>query len=65
MIMLSSSDIKEKILARESFLVGSENERKVSSMIAKTLGIKYTTRAIDGGDGFNVIHLPKTRRNRK
>lgn len=54
----TSQQLKERILARESFWVGTESERVNASRIAKTLGIKYTTGSDERG-GFYVCHLPK------
>ncbi|MDE2106006.1 MAG: hypothetical protein KGL39_52775 [Patescibacteria group bacterium] len=59
---LTQDQIKEKILARESFWVGTQSERVTASRIAKILGIKYTTGRNDP-TGFYVCHLPKIKRN--
>jgi hypothetical protein len=58
---LSSEAIKKKIQARESFWVGSENERKAAINIAKILGLKYTTGSDDRG-GFYVLNVPKLKK---
>ena len=58
MANLTSAEIKEKIMARESFWVGSVGERVTASRIANILGIKYRTGSDDGG-GFYILYIPK------
>ncbi len=64
MANLTSSEIKEKILARESFWVATAAERISASNIARIIGIKYTTGSDDRG-GFYVCHLPKVKKSLK
>ncbi len=63
MATLSSNEIKDKILARESFWVGTESERVNASRIAKTLSIKYTTGSDERG-GFYICHLAKVKKGK-
>ena len=58
MANLTSDQLKEKIMARESFWVQSQGERVTASRIANILGIKYRTGSDDCG-GFYVLHIPK------
>jgi hypothetical protein len=64
MANFTSSELKEKIMARESFWVASSNERVIASRIASTLGIKYTTGADDRG-GFYICKLPTVKKPTK
>lgn len=56
----TSDALKKKILAKESFWVATDSERKTASTIAKTLGIKFVTGSDDRG-GFYVIPVPKVK----
>ena len=58
MANLTGLQIKEKILARESFWVATPTERMRARTIATTLGIKYITTAA-GRSGFYICHIPK------
>ena len=58
---LTSSDIRDKILARQSFWVGTQSERVIASAFAKATGVKYTTGKDDRG-GFYITHIRKVRK---
>jgi hypothetical protein len=55
MAILTNDEISAKVRARESFWVGTENERKAASAAAKANGIKYTTGKDDRG-GYYCVH---------
>ena len=63
MANLTGSEIKEKILARESFWVATATERMRAKTMATTLGVKYITTADERG-GFYVCHIPKMPRKK-
>ena len=55
---LTTSELKMKIIAKESFWVGSDNERKKVLSLASAIGIPYHTSSAGRG-GFNAHFLPK------
>ena len=64
MATLSGMEIKDRIMGRESFWVGTESERVSASRTAQTLGIKYTTGKDDRG-GFYICHLPAVKKSNR
>lgn len=64
MPILSSSEIKEKILARESFWVATNSERVMAQHIAGNMKLRYTTSQDDRG-GFYVCHIVLPKRGKK
>jgi len=56
----TSGELRQQILAKKSFWVATDSERKTATTIAKTLGILYTT-GRDSRGGFYVHYLPKVK----
>ena len=57
----TSGEIRAKIIAKKSFWVASENERKSAILTAKTLQVPYHTSADDRG-GFYICFLRKVKK---
>ena len=60
---MTAAQIREKILGRESFWVGTHSERVTCVRTAKTLAIKYTTGPDERG-GFYIVNVPKVKKGK-
>jgi len=57
-MILTSQQIKDRIVAHDSFWIGTERERNDVLTISRAFGLRYTTRKAVGG-GFYAFPVPK------